>query len=75
MRIFLPSIDHETEVENAIRVLRRAKISVGSGALISQGFIRSPRSHVFFNDIGSGSRSIEKPRLIRGDSLAWASSG
>jgi len=36
MRIFLPSIDHETEVENAIRVLRRAKISVGSGALISQ---------------------------------------
>ena len=35
----------------------------------------SPRCHVFFDDIGSGPRSIEKLCLIRSDSLARSRSG
>jgi hypothetical protein len=36
MRIFLWSIDEETEVEGAVNLLRSADILVGSGAIVRQ---------------------------------------
>jgi hypothetical protein len=36
MRIFLRSIDKETQVEEAVNLLRSADIRVGSGAIVRQ---------------------------------------
>ena len=36
MRIFLPNLTQDTDVENAVRLLRKAEIFIGSGAIVRE---------------------------------------